>query len=135
MLPDNQTIVVEDNFLKQIPELFFRPELNYLNCDSLHVMSWKSVSESEFKLQRDLLQNVVLSGGSMMFEGIADRLRMEINRINTHMNLDVDVLADDQKLTTVWRGASAFASQSTFSASMITKADYQEHGASLAQRK
>ena len=135
MLPDNQTIVVEDNYLKQVPELFFRPELNYLSCDSLHEMSWKSVSESDINLQRDLLTNVVLSGGSMLFEGIADRLKIELDRKNTHMNLDVDVLEDDQKLTTVWRGASAFASQSSFSALMITKADYQENGASLAQRK
>ena len=69
---------MERNLLKQVPELFFKPELNGIRSDPLHAMAWKSVTASDTDLQRDLLKNIVLSGSSMMFEDIADRLKAEL---------------------------------------------------------
>jgi actin beta/gamma 1 len=64
----------------QCPELLFNPELNGKSCKSLHALTWASINNYDFdKADRDYLcKNIILSGGSSMYNGLADRLKYEI---------------------------------------------------------
>jgi actin-related protein len=59
----------------QCPELLFKPELNGKNCKSLQALSYASVQGSDVDVRKDLCKNIILSGGTTMYEGLADRLK------------------------------------------------------------
>lgn len=60
------------------PELLFDPTQNGETCKSMPDLAWASVQSSDIDVRHDLLKNVIMSGGSTMYEGIADRLKTEL---------------------------------------------------------
>ena len=105
-----------------------------MTCKSIQDLTWQSVKTSDMDIRKPLVQNIILSGGSSMYEGIADRLKSEIANL-APSGAEVRVVASADRKYAVWRGASTLASLSTFSSSWVTKADYDEHGASVIVRK
>ena len=77
---------------------------------------------------------MILSGGTTMYEGLADRLKSEIWAL-APSGSEIRVYAGPDRKFAVWRGASTLSSMSTFSSSCITKDDYEEHGAAIVHRK
>jgi len=69
-----------------------------------------------------------------MYAGLADRLKDEIVGL-APAGAEIKVIASADRKFAVWKGASTFASLSTFASSWITKADYEEHGATIVHRK
>ena len=118
----------------QVPELVFKPELNGKSCDSIQALAWKSVSNSDVDVRRDLLKNVILSGGTTMYEGISDRLKSELTAL-APPGSEIRIVATPDRKYAVWKGASTLASLSTFAASWISKDEYEEHGAAIVHRK
>ena len=116
------------------PELLFKPNLNGMTCDSLQALSWKSIQNSDIDIRKDLQKNVILSGGSTMYDGLTDRLKDELVAL-APSGVEIKVIASADRKFAVWKGASTFASLSTFAASWITKADFEEHGAAIVHRK
>ena len=51
------------------PELFFKPELNFLECDSIHKALFDCIAKCDSKIRDDMYGNIILSGGSAMFQG------------------------------------------------------------------
>ena len=41
-------------------------------------MTYDSITKSDFDIRRDLYKNLILSGGTTMYQGIADRLKSEL---------------------------------------------------------
>jgi len=64
-------------------------------------------------VRRDLFSNVILSGGSTLFEGMAERMWQEIHQL-APANNRIKVLAPPERLYSVWLGGSILASLSTF---------------------
>ena len=85
-------------------------------------------------VRRDLLKNIILSGGSTMYEGLSDRLKAEVEAL-APAGSEIRIIATQDRKYAVWKGASTLASLSTFESSWITEADYSEHGASIVHRK
>ena len=133
-LPDKSTITVKGTVRMQVPELLFRPELNGKTCSSLYALAWSSVSKSDCDVRRDLLKNVILSGGTTMYEGISDRLKSELTAL-APPGCEIRLVASPDRKFSVWKGASTLASLSTFAASCISREEYEEHGASIVHRK
>ena len=117
-----------------VPELLFKPELNGKTCMSLQALAWKSICESDLDTRRDLMKNIILSGGTTMYEGIANRLSKEISNL-APAGSEVKIIATSDRKFAVWKGASTLASLSTFEASWITKEEYDDHGVSIVHRK
>jgi actin len=116
------------------PELLFDPTKNGLNCMSLPDLAWSSVQKSDIDVRKELCKNIIMSGGSTMYEGIADRLKQElVNRAPAGAEIRI-VAAADRKYA-VWKGGSTLASLSTFHSSWVTAQDYEEHGAAIIHRK
>ena len=133
-LPDRSQITVKGTVRMRIPELLFKPELNGKSCMSMHALAWASVSNSDVDVRRDLLKNVIMSGGSTMYEGIADRLKTELTNL-APAGSEIRIVASPDRKYAVWKGASTLASLSTFAASWISKDEYDEHGAGIVHRK
>ena len=64
-------------------------------------------------IRKDLYGNVVLSGGSTMFPGIADRMSKEITAL-APSSMKIKVVAPPERKYSVWIGGSILASLSTF---------------------
>ncbi len=69
-----------------------------------------------------------------MYEGLPDRLKKEINSL-VPVGTEVRIIASADRKYSAWKGASCFASLSTFQERCITKEDYEEHGAAVIHRK
>ena len=84
----------------------------------------------------DLFANIVLSGGSTMFPGIADRMQKEITALAPDsMVRMIKMIAPPERKYSVWIGGSVLASLSTFQSMWISKEEYDESGASIVHRK
>jgi actin len=118
----------------QCPELLFKPELNGKSCKSLHALTWASVEGSDIYVRKALCENIILSGGSTMYEGLADRLKNEIKKLAPG-GAPIQVIASADRKYAVWKGAATIASLSTFATSWVTAEDYAEHGAAVIHRK
>ena len=133
-LPDKEVVVVKGMVRITGAELLFQPALNGRTNDALDVITYKSINESDLDVRRDLAKNIILSGGTTMFDGLADRLKNEVTGALPAGN-DVRVVADAARKYSVWRGASTFTSLSTFENSWVTAAEFEELGPSILQRK
>merc|ERR1711990_926942 len=133
-LPDKRVITVPATVRMQCPELLFKPELNGKSCKALHMLCNASIQASDIDVRKDLCKNIIMSGGTTMYEGIADRLKEEIVA-QLPAGAEVRIVASADRKYAVWKGASTLASLSTFESSWITEEDYNEHGAPVVHRK
>jgi actin-related protein 5 len=77
--------------------------------------------------ERVMKGSVLLTGGNSLFEGLDRRLLAEL-RMTRPLGATIKVVrAADPKLD-AWRGASVFASSSSFQKSALSKADFEERG-------
>ncbi len=88
----------------------------------------------DIDVRKDLYENMVMSGGTTMYEGIADRLEKEMISL-APAKVKVKINAPAERKFSVWIGGSILSSLSTFSTMWITKDDYEESGASIVHRK
>ena len=69
-----------------------------------------------------------------MFEGIADRFKSELQNL-APSGAAMGITAQADRKFAVFNGASTLASLSTFGSSWVTRADYDELGAEIVNRK
>jgi actin-related protein len=133
-LPDGKIITIGNQRFR-CPEFLFQPlEMGGRELDSIQDLTYTSIQQSDVDVRRDLYQNIILSGGTTMYEGIGERLLKEIEN-KAPKAVTVKVIASPDRKYAVWRGGSTLTSLSTFASMWITKQDYDEHGASIVHRK
>jgi actin-related protein len=64
-------------------------------------------------VRRDLFSNIVLSGGTTMYPGIADRLSKEMTSL-APSSVKIKIVAPPERKYSVWIGGSILSSLSTF---------------------
>jgi len=77
-LPDGQVVTIGSEHFR-VPEALFLPLLQGTKSAGVHKITHKSIMQSSVDIQKDLYGNVVLSGGSTMFPGFADRMQKELS--------------------------------------------------------
>nr|AIK25771.1 actin I [Pseudokeronopsis rubra] len=133
-LPDGKVITIASARFR-CPEYLFKPlEMNGREFDSIQDLTFKSIQECDVDVRRDLYQNIILSGGTTLFEGIGERLLKEIES-RAPKSITTKVIASPERRFAVWIGGSTLTSLSTFASMWITKEDYDEHGATIVHRK
>jgi actin len=88
----------------------------------------------DIDVRKDLYANIVLSGGTTMFPGIAERIEKEMIAL-APPTMKIKVVAPEERKYAVWVGGSILASLSTFPQMVITKDEYSESGPSIVHRK
>ncbi|CBI30014.3 unnamed protein product, partial [Vitis vinifera] len=100
----------------------------------IHETTYNSIMKCDVDIRKDLYGNIVLSGGSTMFPGIADRMSKEITAL-APSSMKIKVVAPPERKYSVWIGGSILASLSTFQQMWISKGEYDESGPSIVHRK
>jgi len=75
----------------------------------------------------------VLSGGTTMFPGIADRMQKELTSLSP-ASMKVKIVAPPERKYSVWIGGSILASLSTFQNLWCSKQEYDESGPGIVHR-
>ena len=132
-LPDGSKIKVGDLRIRT-PEILFDPSKIGLDVPGIHKQIHESVQKSDMDLRRDLYENITLSGGSTMFEGLQERLNKEISLL-VPQTVKVKIIAPVERKYSVWIGGSVLSTLATFQTSWITKEEFDEIGSAIVQRK
>ncbi|KAI0279726.1 actin actin-like protein [Russula aff. rugulosa BPL654] len=132
------------------PEIFFNPEIYSSDfLTPLPEIVDSTIQASPIDVRRGLYKNIVLSGGSTMFQHFGQRLKRDLKqlvdrRLEASMvasgsalkssGVDVDVITHKRQRYAVWFGGSLLASLPEFYSSCHTKAQYDEIGPSIGRR-
>jgi actin-related protein len=63
------------------PEVLFSPSMVGMEANGIHDTTFNSIMKCDVDIRKDLYSNIVLSGGTTMFPGIADRMSKEITAL------------------------------------------------------
>jgi hypothetical protein len=111
-LPDGQVITIGAERFR-CPEVLFQPSFIGMETPGIHETTYNSIMKCDVDIRKDLYGNIVLSGGSTMFPGIADRMSKEITAL-APSSMKIKVVAPPERKYSVWIGGSILASLSTF---------------------
>jgi len=132
-LPDGQVITVGNERFR-CPEVLFKPNFIGKESDGIHKTTYDSIMKCDVDIRKDLYGNIVLSGGTTMFEGIAERMEKEIKAL-APASMKIKIVAPPERKYSVWIGGSILASLSTFQQMWISKQEYDESGPGIVHRK
>jgi len=143
------------------PELLFQPGMVGLEAHGIHetVCVWRSfafladidLSIPWLQIRKSLCESVVMSGGTTMFPGIADRMWKELIALMPGMRVTPNqvtpfsavlkhdlfqdrVIAAPERRHSVWIGESILASLGSFQDLRHTKQEYCEYGPAIIHR-
>merc|ERR1712032_1295522 len=105
-LPDGQVITIGNERFR-CPETLFQPSFLGMEACGIHETTYNSIMKCDVDIRKDLYANTVMSGGTTMYPGIADRMQKEITAL----------------------------APSTFQQMWISKQEYDECGPSIVHRK
>jgi actin-related protein len=117
-----------------VQKFFFKPSLIGKEVTGAHDTMYQTIMKCDVDIRKDLYANIVMSGGSTMFEGIAQRLEKEMVAL-APPTMKIKVVAPPERKYSVWIGGSILASLSTFQQMWISKQEYDESGPSIVHRK
>ncbi|KZV87864.1 Actin/actin-like protein [Exidia glandulosa HHB12029] len=132
-LPDGQTITVGNERFR-CPEALFQPSMLGLEAAGCHDTIYNSILGCDVDIRRDLYSNIILSGGTTMYPGIAERLQSELTHLAPN-TVRVKIVAPPERKYSVWIGGSILSSLSTFQNMWCSKQEYDESGPGIVHRK
>jgi actin, other eukaryote len=132
-LPDGNVLPIGNERFR-CPEALFQPKHVGLESMGIHDLVFQSIRECDLGIRKDLFSNIVLAGGSTMFEGISERLTKEIEFV-APTSMKVRVIAPQERKFSVWIGGSIISSLSSFRQSWISEGEYNEFGPTMVHRK
>jgi len=132
-LPDGNVIVIGSERFR-CSECLFQPSLIGKEATGIHDCTFQTIMKCDVDIRKDLYANIVLSGGTTMFPGIAERMTKELTAV-APSTMKIKVVAPPERKYSVWIGGSILASLSTFQQMWISKAEYDESGPSIVHRK
>ena len=132
-LPDGQVITIGNERFR-CPESTLQPSFLGMESAGIHETTYNSIMKCDVDIRKDLYANTVLSGGSTMFPGIADRMQKEIANL-APSTMKIKIIAPPERKYSVWIGGSILASLSTFQQMWISKQEYDESGPAIVHRK
>jgi actin-related protein len=132
-LPDGQVITIGNERFR-CPEALFQPSFLGMETAGIHETTYNSIMKCDLDIRRYLYSNTVLTGGSTLYPGIAERMKKEITSL-APSTMEIKIIAPPERKYSVWIGGSILASLSTFEQMWISKQEYDEIGPSIVHRK
>ena len=158
-LPDGTHAIVKQQRIK-CPEALFKPSLVGKEGLGIAQACYDSIQKCDIDLRVDLYNNIFLTGGTSMFEGLTERflnemislapesMRYEIrvngrkfknqsdndNDNDKKKDIDPEKEAFERKFA-VWIGGRTLSNISSFQSNWVTKTEYEENGATIVHRK
>ena len=120
---NNYLFLLVGNERFRCPEALFQPTFLGRESAGIHETTFNSIMKCDVDIRKDLYGNIVLSGGTTMFPGIAERMQKEITNL-APPTLKIKIIAPPERKYSVWIGGSILASLSTFQQMWISKEEY-----------
>ena len=118
------------------PEILFKPYIINKEGNSIAQACYDSIQKCDIDIREELYNNIILSGGNTMFKGLSERLTKEIKILSPESIKDkVKVLALNEREFGAFIGGAFLPLSSKFESMLITKAEYEEFGATIVHRK
>lgn len=132
-LPDKTQITIGDERFR-CPEVLFNPHLIGKESKGVDQFLYDTIMHCDIDLRKDLFNNIVMSGGTTMYQGLSERITKELTRL-VPPSSHVRVVAPPERKYSVWIGGSILSSLNTFQESWITKEEYNECGPSIIHER
>ena len=133
--PDGTHVIIKDQRIR-CPEVLFKPDIIGKDGVGIAQACINSIQKCDLDKRKDLYNNIVLSGGNSMFNGLPERLTKEIKYLAPgSMIEEVRVIASPKREIAAWIGGNILSSIPTFENSCITKTEYEEEGANIIHKK
>ena len=132
-LPDGQVITVGNERFR-CTEALFQPSFLSMDSAGIHEITYNSIMKSDVDIRKLLYENIVLSGGSTMFPGIAERMNTELIAL-APSTMNIKVVSPPERKYSTWIGGSILGALPTFQQIWISKEEYGECGQSIVHRK
>ncbi|KAJ1707538.1 fungal-specific transcription factor domain-containing protein [Aspergillus flavus] len=123
-LPDGQVITIGNERFRA-PEALFQPSLLGIEQGGIHETTFNSIQKCDVDVRKDLYGNIVMSGGTTLYPGIADRLHKELVNLSPS-SMKIKTIAPPERKYSVWIGGSILASLSTFQQMWISKQEQRQ---------
>ena len=133
VLPDGQEISIGSERF-QAPEALFQPKFLGHDFNGVGQSTEDSIKKCDLDIRRPLYENIMMSGGSTMYPGIAQRLLADLKK-NAPTSARVNIHADPNRKFSVWIGAKILTELNSFNDQWITREEYDEVGPSIVHRK
>ncbi|KAM0456761.1 hypothetical protein ACHAPV_007051 [Trichoderma viride] len=117
-----------------VPELIFRPSDVGMRQPGLADAIQQSLNELPIGLWPGLLANIVVVGGSSLFDGFIQRLQKELVQLVPD-DCIVRVARPADPITNTWYGAANMANHPNIEKVAVTKQEYEENGSAWIARK
>jgi actin, other eukaryote len=114
------------------PEILFQPSILGKESGGIHQLANDCILDCDVDIRKDIYKNVVLSGGTSMFPGLADRLQKELIPLAPE---NMKIISPPERKYSVWIGGSILSSLSTFKQMWVSKEDYEEYGPLISNIK
>merc|ERR1711971_1302950 len=118
-LSDGQVIIIGNERFR-CPEALFQPSFLGMEACGIDETTYNSIMKCDVDIRKDLYANTVMSGGTTMYPGIADRMQKEITAL-APSTIKIKIIAPPERKYSVWIGGSILASLSTFQQMWISK--------------
>ena len=132
-LPDGHVITIGNERFR-CPEALFHPEALGLEAAGVHETTFQRIMRCDIDVRKELYGNIVISGGTTMYPGIAERLQKEITAM-APSSMKVKLIALPERKWMVWMGGSILSALGTFQQMWITKQEYDETGPEIVHRR
>uniref|UniRef100_UPI00398F417A uncharacterized protein n=1 Tax=Pristiophorus japonicus TaxID=55135 RepID=UPI00398F417A len=125
-LPDGHVITIGKERMK-CPEALFKPSVMGSNQEGIHMMTINSLTRVQPQVRQLMYDNVLLCGGSTMFEGFYSRFCREMFAL-VAKDTKINIHAVPERKYAVWIGGSILASLHSFQSLWVRQEDYKERG-------
>ncbi|NXS61997.1 ACTL9 protein, partial [Brachypteracias leptosomus] len=133
-LPDGQTLSLSKERF-QCPEVLFNPLPNWgVSYVGIHEMARRSLDRLPEEIRSTLYKNILLCGGSSLFEGLERRFRSELLQ-GLPPSTKVEVAAEPLRRFSAWTGGSILASLKNFQTWWIRRDEYAEEGPRIVHQR
>lgn len=132
-LPDETTVNVGPEAFR-CTEALFKPALLGMEAPGIHEIIFQCISTCDIDLRAEFYSNIVLSGGTTMFAGLRERLMKEVQSL-APANSKVNIVAPPERRYSVWTGGSILASLPGFTATWVTREEFETEGPEIINQK
>jgi len=132
-LPSGRSISISaERFL--CPEALFDPPLAGADGPGIHVQTVAAINKCDPDLTSTLFSNIILSGGSSLFPGLAQRLQRQVRAL-APAGVPVTIIAPAGRQYAAWVGGSVVASLKGSGSAWITRQEYDDCGPAIVHRR
>ncbi|GAW82994.1 actin [Plasmodium gonderi] len=134
-LPDGIKLKVDSKYKYDIAEHLFQPLSSDNNFKGLPDAIVNCIISSDVDIRKDLLQAIIITGGSSLFPGLIERLFNSLKEkecFSQSIKMKIlNMTSSVESLSSSWLGGSILASLGTFQQLWVSRSEYDDGGHGL----